>query len=373
MNYLQDLFSNLYLFGFFAIGIPLLLSLRMFLIIIYSVRLKNLMDDPVERSMHDRKTPTMGGVGIFITFSISLLVWGMLAPLLKEDLIRLLSIIVACIMLLFLGIKDDLIGFSPIKKLIVQAFAAFIVVGLTDLRLVSLEGLFGLYELPYTISVVFTIFIFTFIINAYNLIDGIDGLAGSIALIACIAFGTIFCINQNHLLILVSLTLIGSLLGFLRFNMSKKHRIFMGDSGTMFIGFLLPYFGFSFLSINFQENTELVVSNGIIYALAVLSFPILDTVRVFFIRIKAGKSPFMADKNHIHHRLLSLGLGHRQASFWIAITNCFVIAIAISITALNINLQFAIIAILIPLVYLIPFMMVREEGKLKIVNPKENK
>ncbi len=373
MNYLQDLFSNLYILGFFAISIPLLISLRMFLIIIYSVRLKNLMDDPVDRSVHERKTPTMGGVGIFITFSIALLVWGMVAPLLKEDLIRLLSIIVACIMLLFLGIKDDLIGFSPIKKLIVQACAAFIVVGITDLRITNLDGLFGVFEIPYAISVALTIFIFTFLINSYNLIDGIDGLAGSIALISCISFGAVFCLNQNHLLILVTLTLIGSLLGFLRFNMSKKHRIFMGDSGTMFIGFLLPYFAFSFLMVNGQENHVAVLSNGIIFALAVLSFPILDTLRVFIIRISNGKSPFMADKNHIHHRLLSLGLGHRQASFWIAVTNCFVIVIALSISALNINLQFLIITFLIPLVYLIPFIVVREEGKIKIAKLKESK
>lgn len=373
MNYLQDIFSNLYVLGFFAIFIPIILSLRLFIIIIYFVKLKNLMDDPVERSMHDCQTPTLGGVGIFISFSISLILWGMLTPLSQVELIRLLSIVVGCIILLFLGIKDDLIGFTPLKKLIVQVFAAVIVVGITDLKLTSLEGLFGIYELPYAVSVTLTIFIFAFITNAYNLIDGIDGLAGAIGLIATISFAVFFCVNENLLLILVSLVLVGSLVGFLRFNLSKKHKIFMGDSGTMFIGFLLSYMAFYFLMVNGQENRDLVLPNGIIFVLAVLSFPILDTLRIFIVRIKVGKSPFMADKNHIHHRLLSLGLGHRQASFWIAITNCFIIAISLTISSLDIDLQFGILVIIIPVLYLMPFIMVKEEGKIKIISQKSNK
>ncbi|QWX84354.1 undecaprenyl/decaprenyl-phosphate alpha-N-acetylglucosaminyl 1-phosphate transferase [Cellulophaga sp. HaHaR_3_176] len=368
MNYLDELFANMYLLVFIAIVIPFLISLRMFLIIIYSVRIKNLMDDPVDRSMHERTTPTLGGVGIFITFSISLIVLGIVAPLIREDLIKLLSIIVVCITLLFLGVKDDMIGFSPVKKLIVQIFTGSIIVSTTDLRIASLEGIFGVYEIPFVLSIILTVFVFTFIINCFNLIDGIDGLSGSIAILICISFGTFFCLNHDYLMVLVSMVLIGSILGFLRFNLSKTNKIFMGDSGTMFIGFLLPYIAFSFLIMNSKENIGVTIPNGIIFTLAVLSFPILDALRVFIVRIKAKRSPFSADKNHIHHRLINIGLTHRQAVLCIVLTNSFIIAISLSIQGLNINIQLLILIILSSSLYLVPFMPVCERKIIKIKN-----
>ena len=363
MAYLYELFTNTYLLVCVAILVPVLLSLRMYPVIIYLVKSKNLMDEPVDRSMHKAKTPTLGGVGMFISFSLTLITLGMLLGLSQTDLIKLLSIIAASITLMFLGIKDDLMGLAPRKKFFIQIIAALMVIVLTDIRIANCYGLLGLEELPYLVSVGFSIFVFLAVINAFNLIDGIDGLAGTIGIIVTATFGSFYLLNERYLMVTVSFALIGALLGFLRFNLSTRLKIFMGDSGSMFIGFILAYQAISFLEFNATVATPYTVHVAPIMAMAILSFPILDTIRIFAVRISQKRSPFSADRNHIHHRLLALGLSHKKATLTLGIINILVIALAFLIKDLYINLQLYLLVLVVPLLYFSPWLLFRLSSK----------
>ncbi len=243
MTLIQEFFSNIYTLAFFAAVLTFIISIRMYRIIIYTVTTKNLMENPGNRKVHSTKTPTHGGVGLFSSFSLSIMVFGLSIGLHQLDLIKLLALISATLILLFLGIKDDLIAISPKKKFIGQLISCIIVLFFTDLRITSFDGLLGVGELPYAASMLFTLFVYILIINAMNLVDGIDGLAGIIATISSVAFGIFFLLNENFLLALVSFILLGSLLGFLLFNLSDKNKLFMGDSGSLFLGFLLALSG----------------------------------------------------------------------------------------------------------------------------------
>jgi hypothetical protein len=200
------------------------------------------------------------------------------------------------------------------------------------------------------------------VINSFNLIDGIDGLAGAIATISSVAFGIFFLLNENYLLVLVSFILIGALLGFLSYNLSESRKLFMGDSGSLFLGFLLAYQGISFLNLNESETALYTLANAPILLLAIFSFPLLDTLRVFAIRANEGRSPFSPDRNHIHHRLLDLGLTHKQATALVFIGNVLIIELAFLLGDLYINVQLVICVIIGSILYLIPFLKVFEKG-----------
>ncbi len=370
MDYLSYLFSDIYYLGIFAVIISFILAMKMFPAIICLANEKDLMAVPGTRSMHTKKTPNLGGVGIFIAFSLSIMILGGLKSFEQFQINQLLLLLAAITIMFFLGVKDDLIGISPRKKFIGQVMAAGLVILLTDVRIHNLDGLFGIWELPYIISVLISLLVFVFIINAFNLIDGIDGLAGTIAIIASTVFGFFFMFQGNHLLMLISFILVGALLAFLRFNFSEENKLFMGDSGSLFIGFLLTYQSISFLGMNTAETIWFTIPNKPILILAILSFPILDTLRVFIIRIRQKRSPFSADKNHIHHRLMDLGLTHKQGTLMVGLANVFVIVVAFLIGNFNINIQFLIIAVLVPILGLLPCILAREKGRIKLHVPK---
>ncbi len=355
MKLISDLFSNLHFLALFSISITLLLSFRLYPIIIYVVNQKRLMDDPVERSVHTTKVPTLGGMGLFIAFSLTIMLLSLLAGFVRSELIDLIAILAATLLLLIMGVKDDLVLMSPRKKFMGQLIAAGIVIFLTDVRITSFDGLLGISQLPYVVSVLFTIFVFVLVINAVNLIDGIDGLAGSISIISSVAFGIFFLLNEQYLLTLVSFALIGSVIGFLYYNLSHTKKLFMGDSGSLLLGFLLSYQGIAFLGVNENAMASFTIPNAPIMLLAILSYPLLDTLRVFSIRIKQKRSPFCADRNHIHHRLLDLGFAHEQATLVISICNALIIGLVFFIGGLNINIQLLIIVSAGIAFYLLPF------------------
>lgn len=289
--------------------ISLIVSYFCLPIIIKVSNLKNLMAEPNNRDVHSTKTPNLGGVAIFVAIFLMI-------PFLGNyfETTQLLNLSGSMLIMFFIGLVDDLIGMRPKSKLIGQILVALSITLLTNLRIENLFGILGIYELPYVISVFTTVLVYVTIINAYNLIDGVDGLAGSFAITANLIFGCIFYMNGNYFLSALSMALIGALVSFLIFNFSKTKKIFMGDTGSMLIGFLLAYQAINFMTVGFNENFTMIDSKSVIYFLALFSFPLVDTIRVFFIRIKAGKSPFSADNNHIHHNLLAYGLKHWEIS-----------------------------------------------------------
>ena len=162
------------------------------------------------------------------------------------------------------------------------------------------------FELPKLASYLYTIFVFIIIINSYNLIDGIDGLAASIAILILSYFLYYFIITKSILAIVCVSSMLGSIIAFLRFNISDgKRKIFMGDVGSLVIGYILAVFTTMILHTKFSSIE--VISNKPVFILALFAFPFIDTLRVFIIRGISGRSPFSADKNHLHHKLLKAG------------------------------------------------------------------
>lgn len=286
--------------------ISIIISIAIIPVIINISKLKDLMAEIQLRSSHDEVTPTLGGIAIFASTLISYFIWD--NPNEGHDTHLTIS---AIIILFFLGIKDDILILSPQKKLIIQITASLLLITLGNIRITNLYGLFGIQEIPYVLSISFTTFIFISIINSLNLLDGIDGLAGTVGLFAAISFSFLFYQLGYFAHSTLSLSLAGSLIGFLRYNWSKKNKIFMGDTGALIIGFLLSFFSIKYVMINetFHYNPTLGHDAPIITIL-ILLLPLFDTLRMFTIRILNGKSPFVGDRNHMHHLLIDSGLSH---------------------------------------------------------------
>lgn len=331
--------------------------------IIYLFKTNGLMNDPAKDKVHSREVPNLGGIGLFITFSLTLLLF---VPFLNNtvaDLSNVLSLLSATIILLFLGIKNDLVLMTSKKKLVIQIIAVSIVCILQDVRISDFHGLLGIGELPYFVSVAFSIFVFVLVINSVNLIDGIDGLASSIGILASLGFGIAFYMADNYIMTLLSFVLVGSLLGFLKYNLSIDRKIFMGNCGALIVGFLLAYQGIMFMNINPEYVQGYNYENSSILLLALLSYPLFDLLRVFIIQIRQKKSPFVADTNHIHHRLLRLGLNHKQATLFLLASNLTLIIITYFTINLPINLNLIVVVSFGCVLYLLPYLSVFEEFK----------
>lgn len=345
------------------------ISFRSFEPILYIAQQKHLFDEPDDRSVHKSRTPTLGGVGIYISLILIMSISG--AVLNSRNLLILAGGIT---MLFFLGLKDDLLVLSPRKKFLGQVIASFLFIVITDVRIIGLSNILSVEVLPYWVSVGFTLFVFILIINAYNLIDGIDGLAGTIALMASLVFGMLFYEVKYVGSATLTFALAGTLMAFLKLNLSKKNKIFMGDTGSLIVGFMLAVFAVSYISHS-QSSTPLgAMDNSPIMTIAILFYPLMDTLRIFIIRIFIHKtSPFLADKNHVHHRLLRLGYSHIQTSAIIVIVNCIIIALAFAIKELEIHLQLLLLIGVGVNLYLIPFFIKRKSltsSKLRLLRLK---
>ena len=313
MNSLNSTINFSIDFGFilplFTLSVALIVSYISYPVIIKVANVKNLMAEPNQRDVHSTKTPNLGGIGIFLAIYLVVTFLGNYFE--GENLLNLSG---AMIVMFFIGLVDDLVGVSPKSKLIGQILVALSIILMTDLRLESLYGVFGIYELPYVVSVMLSLLFFVTIINAYNLIDGVDGLAGTYAITITSFFGIFYFFNGNDSMFFLSICIVGALISFLVFNFSKKEKIFMGDTGSMVIGFLLAYQAFGFLSVEFNPVFLIQSSKAPVFILALFTFPFVDTIRVFVIRVLNGQKPFTADRNHIHHVFLDYGLKHWKIS-----------------------------------------------------------
>lgn len=300
---------------------------------------KQLMDEPGSRSVHSTKTPTLGGIGIF--FSLAVVITSIGGLLDTKILMLLLG---GMTVLFFLGLKDDLLVLAPRTKFLGQLLVASVLIVFTDTRIDGFFGIFGITNLPYFLSVLFTLFVYILIINAYNLIDGVDGLAGTLGMFACAAFAFIFLKTQDVSMATIAVATIGALFPFLRLNFSSKNKIFMGDTGSMLIGFLVAFFVVRFISEAQIFRTSIYYNSAPVLALSIVFFPLLDTLRIFFIRaVIQKKSPFEADQNHLHHNFLKLGYSHKQTTACVVIINAVLFALVLLIRNLDIHLQFILL------------------------------
>lgn len=291
---------------------------------------KRLFDDPAleERKIHKYRTPNLGGIAVLISFAFTACLC------IPGNILPYANYIFASGLLIFsVGLKDDLAALNPYKKFLGQTVTALIVVYFADIRLTSFYGVFGIHDIHPVVSYPFSSLLIVFIINAFNLIDGINGLLGSVSVIVSLTFGYIFFQMEEFGLAILAVSMAGSVLGFLRYNMGKA-RIFMGDAGAYTIGFIVSVLAIQFIELNKpSEVTALVDSFSRAVpavAIAILVIPIFDTLRVIVIRLVQGKSPFMADRNHLHHRLLDTGMTHTQATLILSAFNILMIGTALS-------------------------------------------
>lgn len=296
--------------------------------IIHVANFRNFYDDPGHlRKKHKNSIPRLGGIAIFISFMITLLLFDI-----RDEYLPSHYLLTACIMIFAMGLKDDLLGVNPATKFFVQFLAAATLVILGNVRFSSMYGLFGIYEIHYMASAALSILTIMFLINAFNLIDGIDGLAGITGILVNIAFTAAFIYTDQYHLAMVSLAITGAILGFIQFNMTPA-KIFMGDTGSLMIGLISSVMAMTFIETNkFVSTEESKIMSAPAIAIAILIGPIADTLRVFFIRIAKGTSPFKADRNHIHHRLLNLGLTHLQTTLLLVTCNLLIIVLAFLLT-----------------------------------------
>lgn len=315
-------------------------------------KLKHLVDEPGEaRKLHRRSVPTIGGIMIFAGTIIAYCLWfpSKNQWQLGENYNILTALnefkyLVACMFILFfLGLKDDIIGVSPTKKLLVHFVIGFILVVMADIRLTEFWGLFEINEIPYELSIALSLFIYIVIVNAINLIDGVDGLASGVSFIASMTLAYWFFRTEDFPLALLAVGLAGSLLGFLVFNWQPA-KLFMGDSGSLIIGVVL--YVLIMKLIEFEPAEMLGKINDVskpVLGMAILAYPLIDTLRVFLIRALQGRSPFSADKNHIHHKLLAMGLKHWQVSSVLYGFSLFIILLTFLTPAKTPNISFLIV------------------------------
>jgi len=335
MDIIKDLLTQFGIPQFYVkLGLGMLCS---FLLTFYTIptvvkisRRKNLMDEPGARSSHLRKIPNLGGISMFYSLAVC-------ASIFAFELFELYKFLFASlVILLYIGVMDDIVVMRAYKKLFAQIVVTSLMVIGSDVRIRSFFGVFGIYELNYFFSVAMSIFTFIVLINAFNLIDGIDGLAGGYSILCSAMFGISYYRlgEYNYPLVVLSGVIIGSVIGFLYFNLSnyRNNKIFMGDTGSMILGFLLAFTAICFIDIfidkKLPEIPRYYLQSAPAIAMAILILPIIDTLNVFMIRICNGKSPLVADKNHIHHSLLKLGLTHRRSTAYILMYYLFIVSVA---------------------------------------------
>lgn len=270
----------------------------------------DLLDIPDVRKIHQMGTPSLGGIAIF---------WGFLTALIFAlsfvELGQIKFYLIALFLMFLLGVSDDVSSLRPHQKLLIQLFSAFLVVYYGGISLTGFYGIFGIQTMPVWFTSVFSIFVIVVLTNSFNLIDGIDGLAGSIGALILTVFGWVFLSTGDSTYAIICLSMAGSLIAFLFFNWAPS-RVFMGDTGSMILGFTISTLAIRFINMAPEVDASAWVtfqpSVGICIGLLIL--PIFDTIRVFAIRFKEGRSPLSPDRNHIHHGLLNLGMTHSQAT-----------------------------------------------------------
>jgi UDP-N-acetylmuramyl pentapeptide phosphotransferase/UDP-N-acetylglucosamine-1-phosphate transferase len=277
----------------------------------------------------------LGGVAIYFATII-------VTSIFSADMIHnTLFFVAALVLLFFIGLMDDLLVVAPKKKLLAQIVSALLIVVGANIRISNFMGLFGIYEIPTLVSIIVSVFIIVLLINSYNLIDGIDGLASGVGVLISLSFVFIFFRLYDYSTGFLAISMMASLLAFLYFNLSRQYKIFMGDTGSMVVGFLVAFMSIKF--INLSEVDWVKIESSPVVIIAILIVPLIDTLSVIIIRLMKGKSPISADQNHIHHRVLRLGFNHKQTTAIICFSNVLIIAFAYLIRHLNINLMFLLI------------------------------
>ncbi|MFL2567528.1 MAG: MraY family glycosyltransferase [Flavobacteriales bacterium] len=312
------------------------------------------------RNAHEGFTPNVGGIAIFfglllsnlflLTFYVEQI--SSESPFLDTDsyekFLSYIIVTISCIIMFIIGLSDDLTSLSSRFRFIIQLIVAFCFTYYGDIRIEGLNGLFGINELQYSISIFFSMIVVIFIINSFNLTDGLDSLATSLGIYILASFGILFLISNNLYDATLCFASLSSLFAFWFYNRPPA-KIFMGDSGSLVIGVIIAYSAIKLC--NFPIDTSGTINP--VFILCVVAYPSVDTLRVFLLRIFAGKSPFAADRNHIHHLLVDKDFNHGWASFF-AVMYCIVLSSICFFIRENVTLSFLVMVSLAILFIVLP-------------------
>lgn len=289
---------------------------------------RRLYDLPNERSAHSKITPRLGGVGIFAGLAVACSATWLDA--------QAVWVFVAVAMVFGAGLVDDLKQLPPSVKFGFQILAALLLIFGAGLRIESMGGVLGIFELPFAVSAALTLVTFVGVVNAFNLIDGVNGLAASLGILACLFFGTWFLAQGDPVFATLAFATVGGLCGFLYFNFRKESLIFMGDGGSLTVGLVCAILCVAFLGkVNMAGVSSFRAAPVVILAAVVV--PVFDTLRVFAWRVAHGRSPFCADRNHLHHFLLEMGMTHFQVTGTIVLYQASLLGFSLWLQAVEIN------------------------------------
>ena len=312
-----DLYFTNYKFALLCFITAFVVTLISIPPIISLIKKYSLYDMPDARKEHSAPIPTMGGIAIITGMMMGLFLWFPFSSGAGQ-----ISFFFSIAVLFALGIMDDLKDLSPKYKFIIQAGVAALI-ALSGIRIISLDGLFGITELPLSAQYTLTFLAIVGITNAFNLIDGIDGLAGGLGFMSLITLGIFLTISGDANTALVAFAMAGGIFAFMYFNLNPA-RIFMGDTGSLVLGFVVAILCIRLMQVN-VVNPNPSLPHVSLFVLSIILIPVFDTIRVFATRIWKGKSPFVADKTHIHHLLTNQGFSHAFATKLICFLHGFIL------------------------------------------------
>lgn len=299
--------AHSYLIGLISFVIGLL----MMPLVVQIAKTKGLVVRPNKRMSHTGDVPNIGGLNICFSFMLTYLLFE------YDQLNQSQFFLIGLFAIMAVGFIDDILILTPTAKLLGEALAGIALIGFADMRITHLHGIFGIEQIGTIPSYFISLLVLIAIINAINLIDGIDGLASGLGMLYCLFFALYFALVGDKSWSILAICMIGSLAVFFIYNVfGHREKIFMGDSGSLLLGYLLTACVFHFCEMNaYHEVPEAFHMNAApAVAICVLTVPIFDTIRVSLTRIKQHRSPFKPDKNHIHHLLLRTGLNHIQTT-----------------------------------------------------------
>ncbi len=300
-------------------------------------------DTPGGRKIHKKFTPSMGGISIVLATFLALAIWGWQFPL--PDIRFLLG---AIALMFFVGLRDDLVELSAKKKILLQLVAVLLVVVAGDIRIKEFHGFLGIETLPIWFSYTFTSFVLLTLTNAFNLIDGLDGLAGVIGGLTLLILGSWFYIQGLESFALLSFTLFGGIAAFLMFNWHPA-KIFMGDTGSLTLGFALGSLVVAFMEYNaaLPSGTFLRFEPTFTSGIVLMIYPLYDMARVFTRRILKGKHPMSPDKGHVHHFLMRTGLKHNEVALILGVVQIGLVMMVFSFGGFSDNIVLPILSAIV--------------------------
>lgn len=339
------------------VAVTLFISILIGLIVIPRIvvisKKKRLFDRIDERKSHRSPVSRLGGIAflpaMIIAFCLGMGIryyYGYGMRLIDETqfMMEFMFFTAGAFLLFFLGMADDLIGISFKKKFFVQILAAIALV-LGNVYLKDFNGLLGIYEVNTWAGSVCSVLFIVFVINAFNLIDGVDGLCSILGVLSLSVIGTLFIVNGVYIYAMMAFAFLGVLIVFYYYNaVSRKMKIFMGDSGSLILGYVIAFLIIRFCNENENGSLPHYMNNGVVVMTSVIFIPLFDTLRVFVSRLMRGHSPFFPDRTHIHHKFLRMGYSHLRSTTGILLLSVGFILLnfIMAFLGVNINIQLGI-------------------------------